>query len=63
MTFVRGDDEAVGNPTHKSFSFQVNYFVDTSPTSPSLLLLGIASKYIIEFEISLPSNQSVWVWP
>ena len=40
------DEGAVGNPTHKSFFyqlFQVNYFVDTNPTSLSLLLLTTGS--------------------
>ena len=39
---------AVGNPTHKSFCYQSlifrsSIFVDTNSTSPSILLLGIAS--------------------
>ena len=37
-------EEALGDPTHKSFSFQsvqVNYSEDTNPPSLTLLQLGV----------------------
>ena len=46
---LRVDEEAVGDPTHKSLSFhsfQVNYSEDTNPPSLTLLRLGIASTII-----------------